>query len=71
MTFLARRFCFPSDRSCDDTPESIFFQSWTFSCSHNSDCLFNDQTKVFKKLSLVLELYWKNKIDCDSLVSKI
>ena len=28
---LIVNFCFPTDRSCDDTQESLFFQSWTFS----------------------------------------
>jgi len=36
--FAIDLFCllilFPQCRSCDDTKESIFFESWIFSCSH-------------------------------------
>ena len=35
---------FSQYKSCNDTKESIFFQSWTFSCSHA--VFLKDSTKV-------------------------
>ena len=34
LNCLNKSIWFPQYRSYDDTQESIFFQSWTFSCSH-------------------------------------
>ena len=42
---------FSQYRSCDDTQESIFFQSWTFSYSHVA--FFNEQNKSSYLLGVV------------------
>jgi len=54
---------FSQYRSCDDTQESIFFQSWRFWGSHS---LFNEHDKGSNLLGIVwssYDLYWENKID--------
>ena len=53
---------FSQYRSCDDTHESIFFQSWTFSCSHGI-FLKTDTTKAQTSQVSSHDLYWENKTD--------
>ena len=63
VTFLAcLSILFSQYKSCDYTQESIFFQSWTFSCSHAVSLV--NRTKVQTSNALLSHnLYWKNKIN--------
>ena len=59
LLFSDRSSCFPNtDHACDDTQESIFFQPWTFSCSHA--VFLMNTTKVQNSQVSPHDLYWKN-----------
>ena len=50
---------FPQYTSCNDTKESVFFQSWTFSCSHAFFKMYTVKVQTSEVSSL--DLYGKTK----------